>query len=97
VFDGPSFELVAGDEVVRAFKIPTADLGDKALVEAICRQGKPVYIGVGGSTFDEIDAIAPKREEVQGEVERRVVSQLLTMMDGLKSRGKSSSSGQPTG
>ncbi|MBI5803736.1 CDC48 family AAA ATPase [Candidatus Pacearchaeota archaeon] len=38
--------------------------------------------------FDEIDAIAPKREEVQGEVERRVVSQLLTMMDGLKSRGK---------
>ncbi|MEK6818618.1 MAG: AAA family ATPase, partial [Nanoarchaeota archaeon] len=38
--------------------------------------------------FDEIDAIAPKREEVQGEVERRVVSQLLSMMDGLKSRGK---------
>ncbi len=38
--------------------------------------------------IDEIDAIAPKREDVQGEVERRVVSQLLTMMDGLKSRGK---------
>ena len=38
--------------------------------------------------IDEIDAIAPKREEVGGEVERRVVSQLLTMMDGLKSRGK---------
>jgi transitional endoplasmic reticulum ATPase len=38
--------------------------------------------------FDEIDAIAPKREDVQGEVERRVVSQILTMMDGLKSRGK---------
>lgn len=38
--------------------------------------------------FDEIDAIAPKREEVQGEVERRVVSQLLSMMDGLKSRGR---------
>jgi len=38
--------------------------------------------------IDEIDAIAPKREEVQGEVERRVVSQLLTMMDGLKARGK---------
>jgi transitional endoplasmic reticulum ATPase len=38
--------------------------------------------------IDEIDAIAPKREEVQGEVERRVVSQILTMMDGLKSRGK---------
>ncbi len=38
--------------------------------------------------IDEIDAIAPKREDVGGEVERRVVSQLLTMMDGLKSRGK---------
>jgi len=38
--------------------------------------------------IDEIDAIAPKREESYGEVERRVVSQLLTCMDGLKSRGK---------
>ncbi|NCN86999.1 CDC48 family AAA ATPase [archaeon] len=38
--------------------------------------------------IDEIDAITPKREEVNGEVERRVVSQLLTMMDGLNSRGK---------
>src|SRR3989344_3038175 len=38
--------------------------------------------------IDEIDAIAPKREDVTGEVDRRVVSQLLTMMDGLKSRGK---------
>jgi SpoVK/Ycf46/Vps4 family AAA+-type ATPase len=38
--------------------------------------------------IDEIDAIAPKREESYGEVERRVVSQILTMMDGLKERGK---------
>ena len=38
--------------------------------------------------IDELDAMAPKREEVTGEVERRVVSQLLTMMDGLKTRGK---------
>lgn len=38
--------------------------------------------------IDEIDSIAPKREEVTGEVERRVVSQLLTLMDGLKKRGK---------
>ena len=37
--------------------------------------------------IDEIDSIAPKREEVQGEVERRVVAQLLTLMDGLKERG----------
>ncbi|MHC1604471.1 MAG: CDC48 family AAA ATPase [Candidatus Methanofastidiosia archaeon] len=38
--------------------------------------------------IDEIDAIAPKRGEVTGEVERRVVAQLLALMDGLKSRGK---------
>ncbi len=37
--------------------------------------------------IDEIDAIAPKRAEVSGEVERRMVSQLLTLMDGLKNRG----------
>jgi transitional endoplasmic reticulum ATPase len=38
--------------------------------------------------IDEIDAIAPKREEVTGEVEKRVVSQLLALMDGLKPRGR---------
>ncbi|MGI0022306.1 MAG: AAA family ATPase, partial [Nitrososphaeraceae archaeon] len=38
--------------------------------------------------IDEIDSIAPKREEVTGEVEKRIVSQLLTLMDGMKSRGK---------
>ncbi len=38
--------------------------------------------------IDEIDSIAPKREETKGEVERRIVAQLLSLMDGLKSRGK---------
>ena len=38
--------------------------------------------------IDEIDSIAPKREEVTGDVEKRVVSQLLTLMDGIESRGK---------
>ncbi len=38
--------------------------------------------------IDEIDAIAPKRDEVTGEVERRVVAQLLALMDGLESRGR---------
>jgi len=38
--------------------------------------------------IDEIDAIAPKREEVTGEVEKRVVAQLLTLMDGLQERGQ---------
>ncbi len=37
--------------------------------------------------IDEMDAIAPKREEVTGEVERRVVAQLLSLMDGMGSRG----------
>ena len=38
--------------------------------------------------IDEIDSIAPKREEVTGETERRVVAQMLSLMDGLESRGK---------
>ncbi|MBI4498614.1 MAG: CDC48 family AAA ATPase [Chloroflexi bacterium] len=38
--------------------------------------------------LDEIDAIAPRREAVQGEVEKRVVAQLLALMDGLRSRGR---------
>jgi len=38
--------------------------------------------------IDELDSIAPKREEVTGEVEKRVVAQLLALMDGLQSRGK---------
>lgn len=38
--------------------------------------------------IDEIDSIAPKRSETQGETERRIVAQLLTLMDGMKSRGR---------
>lgn len=38
--------------------------------------------------IDEIDSIAPKRDETQGELERRIVSQLLTLMDGIKPRGR---------
>ncbi len=38
--------------------------------------------------IDELDSIAPKRDEVSGEVERRVVAQLLSVMDGLKARGE---------
>ncbi|MBI4167481.1 MAG: AAA family ATPase, partial [Candidatus Aenigmarchaeota archaeon] len=38
--------------------------------------------------IDEVDAIAPKREEVTGEVERRVVAQLLSLMDGMRKRGR---------
>ena len=38
--------------------------------------------------IDEVDSIAPKRDEVSGEVERRIVAQLLSLMDGMTSRGK---------
>ena len=38
--------------------------------------------------IDEIHSIAPKREEVTGEIERRIVSQLLSLMDGLETRGR---------
>ena len=38
--------------------------------------------------FDEIDALAPRRDSVEGELERRVVAQLLSLMDGLESRGE---------
>jgi transitional endoplasmic reticulum ATPase len=38
--------------------------------------------------IDELDSVAPKREEVSGDVEKRIVSQLLTLMDGIQSRGK---------
>src|SRR5208283_3711123 len=38
--------------------------------------------------IDEIDSIAPKREEVTGDVEKRIVAQLLSLMDGMQARGK---------
>ncbi len=57
VFDSSSLELMVGEPAVQAFKIPTADLGDTAFVDAVCRQGKPVFVGVGGATFDEVDAV----------------------------------------
>merc|ERR1711959_651271 len=38
--------------------------------------------------IDELDIIAPKRDKTSGEVERRVVSQMLTLMDGMKGRGQ---------
>ena len=54
-------------------------------LQAIYRSVSPVIHEKAPSIMfvDEIDSIAPKREEVTGEVERRVVSQLLSLMDGL--------------
>ena len=76
----PFFSL-SGSEFIEMFVGVGAsrvrDLFDKAKEKA------PSIIFI-----DEIDSIAPKRDEVSGEVEKRIVSQLLTLMDGMKSRGK---------
>ena len=53
----------------------------KAFEEAEANQPAIIFI-------DEIDSIAPNREKTNGEVERRVVAQLLTLMDGVKGRGQ---------
>ena len=63
VYDMPSLKLARVEEGIDAYKIPTADLGDRAFVDAVCREGKPVFIGVGGATTEEIDAIV---EQVRG-------------------------------
>jgi transitional endoplasmic reticulum ATPase len=76
-----NFVLLNGPEIMSKFygesEKKIRDLFEEA------KKNAPTIIFI-----DEIDAIAPKREEVQGEVERRIVSQLLTMMDGLNSRGR---------
>ncbi len=76
-----NFVLINGPEIMNKFvgeaEKKLRDIFDKA------EKNSPSIIFI-----DEIDAIAPKREESYGEVERRVVAQLLALMDGLKSRGK---------
>ena len=78
---GAHFISLAGPEIMSKFYGQSEENLRKVFDEA--EKNAPAIIFI-----DEIDAIAPKREEVTGEVERRVVSQLLTLMDGLKSRGK---------
>ncbi|MEM0141632.1 MAG: CDC48 family AAA ATPase [Thermoplasmatales archaeon] len=78
---GARFFSINGPEIINKFYGES----EKALRETFDRASKesPSIIFI-----DEIDSIAPKREETQGELERRVVAQLLTLMDGLKSRGQ---------
>ncbi len=78
---GASFFSIAGPEIMTKWYGGSEENIRKIFEEA--EKSAPSIIFI-----DEIDSIAPKREEVTGEVERRVVSQLLTLMDGLKSRGK---------
>lgn len=78
---GANFFLINGPEIMSKFYGQSEENLRKIFEDA--EKGAPSIIFI-----DEIDAIAPKREEVTGEVERRVVSQLLTLMDGMKTRGK---------
>ncbi|RLJ00871.1 MAG: AAA family ATPase [Candidatus Aenigmatarchaeota archaeon] len=78
---GAKFYPIAGPEIMSKWYGQSEENLRKIFDEAEKNAPSIIFI-------DEIDAIAPKREEVSGEVERRVVSQLLTIMDGLKTRGQ---------
>ena len=78
---GARFLVINGPEIMSKFYGESEENLRKIFEQA--EKGSPAIIFI-----DELDAIAPKREEVRGEVEKRVVSQLLTLLDGLKSRGK---------
>ena len=78
---GANFYTINGPEIMSKFYGQSEENLRKIFEEAEKNAPSIIFI-------DEIDAIAPKRSEVHGEVERRVVSQLLTLMDGLKGRGK---------
>ena len=78
---GASFYTINGPEVMSKFYGQSEENLRKIFEEAEKNAPSIIFI-------DEVDAIAPKRSEVHGEVERRVVSHLLTLMDGLKGRGK---------
>ncbi|GBC70202.1 ATP-dependent zinc metalloprotease FtsH [archaeon HR01] len=78
---GAHFVSINGPEIMSKFYGESEARLREVFQEA--EQNAPSIIFI-----DELDAIAPKRSEVTGEVERRVVSQLLTLMDGLKSRGQ---------
>jgi len=78
---GAHFISVAGPEFMSKFYGQSEQNLRKIFDDA--EKNAPTIIFI-----DEIDAIAPKREETHGEVERRVVSTLLTQMDGLNARGK---------
>ena len=78
---GAHFIAINGPEIMSKFYGESERRLREAFEEAEKNAPSIIFI-------DELDAIAPKREEVAGEVERRVVAQLLTLMDGLKSRGQ---------
>jgi len=78
---GASFFTINGPEIMSKFYGESEQRLREIFEEA--KENSPSIIFI-----DEIDAVAPRRDEVTGEVERRVVAQLLTLMDGLEERGQ---------
>jgi len=78
---GAKFYSISGPEIFSKWYGQTEQNLRKVFEESEKNAPSIIFI-------DEIDAIAPKREEVKGEVEKRTVAQLLSLMDGLKKRGK---------
>ena len=76
-----NFTYIGGPEIVSKFYGESEEKLREIFKEA--EENAPSIIFI-----DEIDSLAPKRDEVSGETERRIVAQMLALMDGLKSRGK---------
>ncbi|WP_227353690.1 CDC48 family AAA ATPase [Haladaptatus salinisoli] len=76
-----SFFSIAGPEIISKYYGESEQQLREIFEDAAEEAPSIIFI-------DELDSIAPKREDVTGEVERRVVAQLLTMMDGLEARGQ---------
>jgi transitional endoplasmic reticulum ATPase len=77
---GASFYAIQGPEIMSKFYGQSEERLRDIFTESEKNAPSVIFI-------DELDSIAPRRDEVQGEVERRVVAQLLTLMDGLTARG----------
>ncbi|MCK5309289.1 MAG: CDC48 family AAA ATPase [Thermoplasmata archaeon] len=77
---GASFYSIQGPEIMSKYYGGSEEKLREKFEDAEKNSPSIIFI-------DELDSIAPKRDEVQGEVERRVVAQLLTLMDGMSSRG----------
>ncbi|WP_290811811.1 AAA family ATPase, partial [Halovivax sp.] len=75
------FETISGPEIMSKYYGESEERLREVFEEAAENEPAIVFI-------DELDSIAPKREDVQGDVERRIVAQLLSIMDGLEERGE---------
>ena len=75
-----AFIYVSGPEIIQKF-YGESEARLRKIFEDAARRAPAIIF------FDEIDSLAPKRDRVEGEVEKRVVAQLLSLMDGLKARG----------